>query len=55
VEFTGCDQAVRAAIKRLGSRFMRARGGRAWLVPQPDADDLMALLEYRGYRIEMLL
>jgi hypothetical protein len=53
VEFVGCDQAVYNAIHTLGVKFMRARQGGAWLVPQSAADDLMALLEYRRYKLDV--
>jgi hypothetical protein len=55
VEFAGHDSAVRSAVDDLGVRFMRSRFGGAWLVPQSDADDVMALLEYRGYWVEVTL
>jgi hypothetical protein len=55
VEFVGCDTAVWSAIDRLDAGFMRSRLGGAWLVPQADADDVMALLEHRGYWLEVTL
>jgi hypothetical protein len=55
VEFTGADSAVWSAIDRLNARYMRSRFGKAWLVPQADADDVMALLEHRGYWLEVVL
>ena len=54
--FAGCDSAVRSAIVKLDARFMRSRWfGGAWLVHQADADDVMALLEHRGYWLEVTL
>jgi hypothetical protein len=54
VEFVGCDRAVRGVINTLGvRRFMRHQHGHAWLVPQSVGDDVMALLEHRGFRIEI--
>lgn len=55
VEFSGCDQAVYAAIRAVGASFMRAVQGGAWLVPQSAADDVMALLEYRRYELVVML
>jgi hypothetical protein len=55
VEFTGCDNAVYSAIHSVGAQFMRAAQGGAWLVPQAAADDVMALLEYRRYRLVVTL
>jgi hypothetical protein len=55
VEFVGCDKAVYSAIKAVGARYMRAAQGRAWLVEQASADEVMALLEYRRYRLVMTL
>jgi hypothetical protein len=34
---------------------MRAAQGGAWLVEQASADEVMALLEYRRYRLVMTL
>jgi hypothetical protein len=39
----------------LGVRYMRSPFGGAWLVRQADADDVMALLEHRGYWLEVTL
>ncbi len=53
VEFAGCDRAVFLAITALCARYQRAPKGGAWLVRQDAADDVMALLESRGYRLEV--
>ena len=55
VEFVGCDKAVWSVLDRLDVKFMRSRFGKAWLVHQADADDVMALLEHRGYWLEVTL
>ncbi len=55
VEFTGCDYAVLDAIRTLDAKRMRARGVRAWHVPQSAAEDVMALCEARGYLLEVTL
>jgi hypothetical protein len=55
VELTGCDRAVRDAITTLCVKYQRAPAGGAWLVPQAAADDVMALLEVRGYRLAVTL
>ncbi len=46
---------VVAAIRSLGIRSMRARDGGGWLIQGRHTDDLIALLEVRGYRIESIL
>jgi hypothetical protein len=53
VEFVGADRAVYSAIHAVGAPFMRAAQGGAWLVPQSAADDVMALLEYRHYKLDV--
>lgn len=55
VEFAGCDYAVLDAIRTLDVKRMRVRGGGAWLTPQRHAEDLMALLDARGYLLEVAL
>jgi hypothetical protein len=50
VEFSGSDAAVWKGIDTLNAEFVPSRFGGAWLVPLSDADDVMALLEHRGYR-----
>jgi hypothetical protein len=39
----------------LDVRYMRSRFGGGWLVQQRAADDVMALLEARGFRLEVTL
>jgi hypothetical protein len=53
VEFVGCDRAVYSVIRALDVKFMRAAQGGAWLVPLSAADELMALLEYRRYKLDV--
>jgi hypothetical protein len=55
VEFAGCDRAVYDAITTLCVKYQRAPGGRAWLIPQTVAEDVMALLEVRGHRLTATL
>ena len=55
IEFTGCDRAVYLAITTLCARYQRAPKGGAWLVQQQAVEDVIALLETRGYRIEAIL
>ena len=55
VEFTGADTAVYGAATRVGARFMRAPRRNAWHVHGADADDVMAALERRHYRIDVTL
>jgi len=45
--------AVYIAIHTLGVRFMRAPKGGAWYVPETSADDVAALLEVRGYTLQV--
>jgi hypothetical protein len=52
-EFDG--PGVLAAINTLGVPYMRSRHGKAWQVPGRHADDLMALLEHRRYKLEVML
>ena len=52
-EFDG--PGVLAAINILGVPYMRSRHGKAWQVSGKHADDLMALLEHRRYRLEVTL
>jgi hypothetical protein len=53
VEFDG--PGVLGAIATLDVRYMRSRFGGGWLVQQRAADDVMALLEARGFRLEVTL
>lgn len=53
VEFSGA--AVLAACKALDVPYMRARFGKAWLVPQLHADDVCAWLEHAGHRLVVTL
>jgi hypothetical protein len=55
VEFIGADTAVYGAATRVGARFMRAPRRNAWHVHEADADDVMAALEHRGYRMDITL
>lgn len=55
VELAGCDRAVYDAITTQCVRYHRADGGGAWLIEQSAADDVLALLEHRGYRLEVTL
>jgi hypothetical protein len=43
---------VLGAIKRHGVPHMRSRHGKAWWVPARHVDDICALLESRGHRID---
>jgi hypothetical protein len=52
-EFDG--PGVLAAINTLGVPHMRSRHGKAWQVPGRHADDVMALLESRRYRLVVTL
>jgi hypothetical protein len=52
-EFDG--PGVLYAIRTLGIKYQRAPRGGAWLVPGQHTDDLCAILESRGYRIEPTL
>ena len=52
-EFDG--PGVLAAINTLGVPYMRSRHGKAWQVSGKHADDLMALLEHRRYRLVVTL
>lgn len=55
VEFVGCDRAVYAAITSLCARYQRAPKGGAWLIRDDFAEDVLALLESRGYTVEVTL
>ena len=55
VEFAGSDRAVYGAIVTLCVKYQRSPAGGAWLIPQSAADDVMALLEVRGYRLAVTL
>jgi hypothetical protein len=52
-EFSG--PGVLPAFTTLGIRYMRSRFGGGWLCPAEHTDDVLALLELRGYRIEATL
>ena len=52
-EFDG--PGVLKAINKLGVPYMRARHGRAWQVPGRHTDELMELLERRGYDLVVTL
>lgn len=52
-EFDG--PGVIDAITTLHLPHMRSRYGKAWQVPGRHTDDLMAILECRGYRLEVTL
>jgi hypothetical protein len=52
-EFDG--PGVLKAIKKLGVPCMRSRHGKAWQVPGRHTEDLMELLERRGYHLETTL
>lgn len=53
VEF--CGPGVRDGIASLLLRHMRSRTGQGWLVQTHAAEDLMTLLEMRGYKIDVTL
>jgi hypothetical protein len=55
VEFIGADRAVYGAAERVNARIMRAPLRNAWHVRAVDADDVMAALEHRGYRMDVTL
>jgi hypothetical protein len=55
VEFAGADRAVYGAAQRVGARIMRSPRRNAWQVHEADADDVMAALERRGWRIDITL
>jgi hypothetical protein len=55
VEFTGADRAVYGAAQRVNARIMRSPRRNAWHVHGSDADDVMAALEHRGYRMDVML
>lgn len=55
VEFVGAPGAVRSAVSAVGSPTMPSPNRRgAVLVPDAFADDVMAALEGRGWRLELL-
>lgn len=52
-EFAG--PGVIDAFRTLGVRYMRARAGGAWWCSSAHAEDVMAILETRGYRVDPTL
>lgn len=55
VEMVGNDKVVYAAIKAVGARYQRKPAGGAWLVEQSGAEDVIALLEHRGHKLQVTL
>ena len=55
VEFLGADRAVYGAATRVGARFMRSPRRDAWQVHEADAEEVLAYLEHRGYRMDVTL
>jgi hypothetical protein len=53
IEFDG--PGVVAAIGTIGCKSMRSRHGGGWLVPEAAGEDVMALLEYRGFALQVTL
>ena len=53
VEFIGADRAVFGAAERVNARIMRAPRRNAWHIHGADADDVMAALEGRGWRMDI--
>lgn len=50
----GADGGVIDGIRTLGLPFQRAPEGGAWLVPRARINDLLALLETRGYPVVLI-
>lgn len=56
VEFTGATGTVLEAVRALGVRWMRNKAGDGVLVPEGDAEDVMAFVEgMLGQRVEVTL
>lgn len=55
VEFIGNDKVVFSAIKTVGARYQRKPSGGAWLLEQSGAEDVIALLEHRGHKLDVAL
>jgi hypothetical protein len=55
VSFTGNDRAVYAIAKNVDARIMRNTRGTAWLIPERDAQDVLAMLERGGFSVQVTL
>jgi hypothetical protein len=53
VEFDG--PGVLAAIGTIGCKCMRSRFGGGWLVPEGPGEDVLALIESRGFRVDVTI